>query len=387
MLLQHARLASPLEKKKNGSWIAAHLRSMIKRAGGWIPFDLWMNEALYAPDLGYYTSSTCKLGKTVSEGDFTTAPELTPLFGSTLAHQVIQVLSLTGTQDILEFGAGTGSLAESLLKTLPNFGFNVNYYILELSPYLRCEQQHRLSQYSPQVQWLETTPDCFNGCILANEVLDAMPVSLIHLDKLGKVLECGVSLGKNELFVWKNQPAGHKLVETVKARIPPFLEYTSEINLRAEKCLESLGSWFKSGAALIIDYGFPRHEYYHAERRNGTLMCHLRHHALSDPLFAPGLQDITAHIDFSAMATAARRCGLDLLGYTTLANFLINSGIVELLNEVYYSKRNAFINTAAHAQRLLSESEMGELFKVIAIGKGLKESLIGFKVGDRSSTL
>ncbi|CAB3882400.1 SAM-dependent methyltransferase [Achromobacter dolens] len=370
---------------------AAHLRAAIAAASGWLPFDHWMAEALYAPGLGYYAAGNVKLADPDAQapaGDFVTAPQLTPLFARTLARQAAQVLRQTDTQAVLEFGAGTGALAEGVLRELDALGLqDTQYLILEVSADLRARQAERLAPFGERVRWLDALPDRFRGCVLANEVLDAMPVSLFRWSDDGTVLERGVAWDATQGFVWEDRPAPPRLAEAVTARMPALAGYVSEINPQAEAWIDAMGRWLEQGAALLIDYGFPQGEYYHPQRAGGTLMCHLRHHAHGDPFTAPGLQDITAHVDFTAMADAAQAAGLQVLGYTSQARFLMNAGLMELLAQLDPSDARAYAQAVAPVQKLLSEAEMGELFKVLAVGRGITQPLIGFARGDRLGKL
>jgi SAM-dependent MidA family methyltransferase len=374
--------------------VTAHLAQAIKQAGGWLPFDRWMAQALYAPGLGYYTAGAVKLasprdaqGKELPAGDFVTAPELSPLFAHTLAQQAAQVLQDTGTRTVLEFGAGSGALAAGVLDELDRLGLDVQYRILEVSADLRQRQQQRLAAHGARVQWLDALPGHFEGCVLANEVLDAMPVALFAWNEEGRLMERGVALGDDGDFAWADRPAGDELAQAVAHRMPPLPGYASEINLQAEAWVRAMGQWLARGAALLVDYGFPQAEYYHPQRMGGTLMCHLRHHAHADPFAAPGLQDITAHVDFTAMADAALDGGLDVLGYTSQARFLMNAGLLQILGRQDAADAQAYARLAAPAQKLLSEAEMGELFKVLAVGRGMDAPLIGFARGDRRNGL
>lgn len=370
---------------------AAHLRAAIAAASGWLPFDHWMAEALYAPGLGYYAAGNVKLAEADARapaGDFVTAPQLTPLFARTLARQVAQVLRQTDTQTVLEFGAGTGALAEGVLRELDAQGLqDTQYLILEVSADLRARQAERLAPFGERVRWLDALPERFRGCVLANEVLDAMPVSLFRWSDDGVVLERGVTLDPAQGFVWEDRPAPQRLAEAVAARMPALPGYVSEINLQAEAWIDAMSGWLEQGAALLVDYGFPQGEYYHPQRAGGTLMCHLRHHAHGDPFTAPGLQDITAHVDFTAMADAAQEAGLQVLGYTSQARFLMNAGLMELLAQLDPTDARAYAQAVAPVQKLLSEAEMGELFKVLAVGRGITQPLIGFARGDRLGKL
>jgi len=374
--------------------VADALRAAVREAGGWLPFDQWMAQALYAPGLGYYTAGAVKLaspdsarGPALPAGDFVTAPELTPLFAWTLARQAQQILDDSGTATILEFGAGSGALADGVLAELDRLGMPVQYRIVEVSADLRQRQQARLTGHGARVQWLDALPEAFEGCVLANEVLDAMPVSLFAWSGRAEVMARGVALDETGGFTWADRPADAALAQAVAARMPPLPGYVSEVNFQAEAWVRGLGRWLRRGAALLLDYGFPRREYYHPQRAGGTLMCHLRHHAHADPFVAPGLQDITAHVDFTAMADAALAGGLDVMGYASQARFLMNAGLLDLLARLDAADAHAYAKVAAPVQKLLSEAEMGELFKVLAVGRDMPGPLRGFMSGDRRGAL
>lgn len=369
----------------------AHLQECLAASPeGFLSFEEWMGQALYAPGLGYYTAGNTKFGAALPTGDFTTAPEMTPVFGQVLARQVAQVLQMTGTDSVLEFGAGTGALAASLIPALHELGIQVKYHILEVSADLAARQAERLAALAPQVQWLDTLPTSFEGCVIANEVLDAMPAALFRWNEAGELMEVGVRAlpANTPPFEWAERPARPELQSAVAQRMPPLPGYRSEINLQAEAWVRQLGSWLKTGAALLIDYGFPQREYYHPQRITGTLMCHFRHHSHDQALVLAGIQDITAHVDFTAMADAALEGGLDVLGYANQARFLLNAGLPELLQaSMSAADSEAMQATLSAVQKLVSEAEMGELFKVLAVGRGLEPPLLGFTRGDRRDTL
>ncbi len=366
--------------------LARLIHREIAAAGGWIAFSRYMELALYAPGLGYYSAGAAKFG---AAGDFVTAPELSPLFGRTLARQAAQVLELTGGE-VLELGAGSGRLALDLLRELERLGtLPVRYNILEVSADLRERQRALIGEAAPhlleRVAWLDTLPASFTGIILGNEVLDAMPAALVRWRE-DTVYERGVASAGDE-FQWSERPlAPGPLLDAARALELPA-GYLSEINLAAAALVASLARRLQSGALLLIDYGFGESEYYHPQRSQGTLMCHYRHHAHADPFFLPGLQDITAHADFSRIARAGTAGGLELLGYATQAAFLINCGIAQLLSETPVEDVSTYLPLTNQAQRLLSPAEMGELFKVIALGKGIDEPLVGFAGGDRRHSL
>ncbi|WP_258129778.1 class I SAM-dependent methyltransferase [Achromobacter anxifer] len=385
--------ALPPAAQQHSDAAAEHLRAAIAAHGGWLSFDHWMAQALYAPGLGYYAAGNVKLAEADGDvrapaGDFVTAPQLTPLFSRTLARQAAQVLRQTQTDAVLEFGAGTGALAEGVLRELDALGLDqTRYLILEVSADLRARQAERLAPFGDRVQWLDALPQRFAGCVLANEVLDAMPVSIFRWSDAGEVLERGVAVDASQGFVWEDRPAPPALAAAVAERMPALPGYVSEINLQGEAWIAAMGGWLERGAALLVDYGFPRSEYYHPQRAGGTLMCHLRHHAHGDPFTAPGLQDITAHVDFTAMADAALAAGLQVVGYTSQARFLMNAGLMDLLAQLDPSDAQQYAQAVAPVQKLLSESEMGELFKVLAVGRGITEPLAGFSRGDRLGKL
>jgi len=365
--------------------LARLIAGEIRRGGGWIPFARYMELALYAPGLGYYMAGARKLGR---DGDFVTAPEISRLYGRTLARQVAQLATL-GFSEILEIGAGSGALAADLLAELEQLGSPPErYLILELSPDLRDRSRDTLAARVPRlldrVAWLSRLPPSFTGIVIGNEVLDAMPVHVFERQD-ARVVELGVTLGGGR-FEWSPRDAGMPPAEPDPACFPAD-GYRSEIQYVARAFVRSVGEALARGVALFVDYGFPRHEYYHPQRARGTLMCHYRHRAHDDPFFLPGLQDMTAHLDFSAIAQAGREGGLDLLGYTSQAQFLVNCGITGILAETPAADAAAYAPLAAQAQKLLSPAEMGELFKVIALGKGVSAPLLGFTQGDRSHTL
>jgi SAM-dependent MidA family methyltransferase len=365
--------------------VAAHIHGEIAASGGWINFARYMELALYAPGLGYYSAGARKLGK---GGDFVTAPEISPLYGQTLAREVQRILR-AGFDEVLEVGAGSGALAATLLQELELLGTTPrNYFILELSADLRERSRDTLAAKVPhlleRVAWLNQLPPAFSGVVLGNEVLDAMPVHVVRV-RSGKIEEGGVGV-RNERLDWSWRLASGELLEAARALDLPE-GFRSEIGLAARGFLRSLAGILEKGVALFVDYGFPRGEYYHPQRREGTLMCHYRHHAHSDPFFLPGLQDITSHVDFSAIASAAREAGLELAGYTSQAQFLINCGITEVMSRTPAENGEKFLPLANQANRLMSPAEMGELFKAIALTRGFDAPLEGFREGDRRPAL
>ena len=360
--------------------------SAIAAAGGWIGFDSFMTLALYTPGLGYYAKGSLKFGKLPGrEGsDFVTAPEISPLFGYALAKQVAQALAHTGTSEIWEFGAGSGALAEQLLRALAELGVAVSRYtIVDLSATLAQRQQARLAPFGEQVRWAQTWPAHIDGVVLGNEVLDAMPVQLLARCE-GVWLERGVCVAapsqdtptQSPVFTWQDRPT------TLRPPVEPegAHDYLTEIHPQAQAFIRSLAQRLRSGCALFIDYGFGEGEYYHPQRTGGTVMCHRAHQSDSDPLTLVGEKDITAHVNFSGIALTAQDAGLEVLGYTTQAHFLMNCGIVDLMQA-------AALPVRAAAQTLILEHEMGELFKVVALGQGAPWMPLGFSHGDRMHRL
>jgi len=342
----------------------------IERNAGAISFARYMELALYAPGLGYYSGGSAKLGK---DGDFTTAPELSPLFGAALARVAAAIIAQSAP-NILEFGAGTGKLAFDILTELTAAGVRVERYsIVELSGELRGRQQEKLRDF-PQVEWLDAMPDAFDGVVFGNEVLDAMPVQLAIKNPQGwQELMVTVAEGR---FQYLEAPASPALLAQVDRQIPEHAQlpvgYVTELHGVACGFMATLGRMVGKGAAFLFDYGFPAHEYYFDQRVTGTLMCHYRHHAHPDPFYYPGLQDITAHVDFTAMALAAQDAGAEVLGYLNQSGFLLGAGIGELLLRTDPADAAAYLPQARAMQKLVSPAEMGELFKVLAIGKGVE---------------
>lgn len=364
----------------------------IEAAGGWIGFDRYMALALYAPRLGYYSGGAAKFGRDARDGsDFITAPELTPFFARTLARQFAPLIALDLPR-VLEFGAGTGRLAADLLLALETEGaLPETYQILELSGELRVRQQETLAARAPhlasRVQWLDELPAQFEGVIVGNEVLDAMPVRLFaRLD--GRWHERGVALADGK-FTFEDRPLADNAFPDALRALPGDHDMVTETHAEAEGFTRAVGAMLTRGAAFFIDYGFPAAEYYHPQRAEGTLMCHYRHHAHPDPFLYPGLQDITAHVNFTGIAEAAVDAGLSVAGFASQARFLMNAGITELLMELDPTDARAFLPHANAVQKLLSEAEMGELFKVIVLTRGLDDALplAGFARGDRVHAL
>jgi SAM-dependent MidA family methyltransferase len=357
--------------------------SQIQAAGGWLPFDAFMQAALYAPGLGYYTNGLQKFGQIPSMGqgrgsDFVTAPELSPLFGACLADQAMQVWQATGTQDLYEFGAGSGALSLQICEhTSQYLCGRGRYFIIEISSELRQRQRERLAHLGDRVVWLETLPEHMEGVILGNEVLDAMPAKLLTR-KQGIWHERGVvwQAGHDSGWTWQDRPTTLR----PPCEVAGTHDYLTEIQPQAEAFLCTLAEHLQHGAAFFIDYGFPEAEYYHPQRHMGTLMCHFQHQADPDPLDKVGLKDITTHVNFTGAALAAQDAGLDVLGYTSQGRFLLNCGLLDKAEKLSLQARSP-------VSKLITEHEMGELFKVLALGKGLDLALMGFTQGDRTHTL
>jgi SAM-dependent MidA family methyltransferase len=370
--------------------LLARIRAEITASGHWLPFTRYMELALYTPGLGYYSGGAHKFGP---GGDFITAPELTPLFGQALANQVADVMTATEAQ-VIEVGAGTGLLAADLLAALEVAGRPPERYaILEVSGELRARQFETLAQRVPhlasRVVWLDNLPEQFAGAVVANEVLDVMPVHLI-VARAENLLERGVSLSPEGEPVWADRPLGDKLrpaVETLDLPRPSHGEYLTELNLAGPAWLREWARRLTRGALLLIDYGYPRAEYYLPHRSGGTLQCYYRHHAHGNPLLWPGLNDITAFVDFTGLADTAFEAGLEVYGYTSQAQFLLNCGLLDCLARRGPEGSADYIRAARAAQRLTTPQEMGELFKVLAVGRGLPQPLRGFLRGDRLHAL
>ncbi len=370
------------------SALLQRLQAAIRAAGGWLPFDRFMAMALYEPGLGYYANATPKFGQMpqgeAGQGsDFVTAPELSPLFGATLARQVAQALDATGTHEVWEFGAGTGALALQVLDALDALGQAPRRYtIVDLSGTLRARQQATLARHAGRVVWADALPESFEGVVIGNEVLDAMPVQLLrrcggHVG--GTWQERGVVMAPDGSLTWADRCTA--LRPPVEIEGPH--DYLTEIHPQAEAFIRTLAERLRRGAAFFIDYGFPEAEYYHPQRHMGTLICHRAHRSDDNPLADVGLKDITAHVNFTGIALAAQDAGMTVLGYTSQGRFLINCGLLDVARDAG-PKENAMLG------KLVNEHEMGELFKVIALAPAGSEAgwdAIGFSAGDRTHRL
>lgn len=378
-----ARLPGP---DPAGIAVSEALETLIRdeiRRDGFLPFARFMELALYAPGMGYYCAGARKFG---AAGDFVTAPELSPLFGRTLARPLAGLLE-AGCDTIVELGAGSGKLAHDALGELERLDrMPRSYCILERSADLRERQQITLACHGSRVQWLDDLPQELIGIVLANEVFDALPVEWV--DRRGRAwYRRGVGIDPtSDKLCWADRLAEGEVRAHASALAVPE-DYTTEIHLAARGLVRSIADCLRRGVLLVLDYGFPAREYYHPDRNQGTLMCHYRQRVHADPLVLIGLQDITAHVDFSALAEAALEGGLELRGYTSQARFLIDCGILDLLAELDPANVARYAPACAAVQKLLSPSEMGELFKAIAFGRGIAAPLIGFRSGDRRMTL
>ena len=379
------------------STLAKQIGQAIQSSGGWIGFDEYMALALYTPGLGYYANDLRKFG-TMPHGvkgggsDFVTAPEMTPLFGQTLAAQVAQALQVTQTCEVWEFGAGSGALALQLLDALDASGVAVQTYtIVDLSGTLRERQQHTLAAHAGRVRWVSALPEAIAGVLVGNEVLDAMPVKLLvrtggvwHERGVACKIDPADPAREPGRFVWQDRPTALR----PPVDIPGQHDYLTEIHPQMEAFIRTLAGTLTRGAAFFIDYGFPEAEYYHPQRHMGTVMCHRGHLADADPLALVGLKDITAHVNFTALALAAQEAvaspepaqEVGTLGYTSQARFLMNAGLLSKLEHATLAER-------AMALKLINEHEMGELFKVIGFYKGAPWQALGFAQGDRTPTL
>ncbi len=380
--------------------LVRHIQSDVAANNVWISFARYMELALYTPGLGYYSGGSAKFG---AGGDFVTAPQISPLFGRVLARQFAEVLKQTGG-GILELGAGTGLLAAQILGELRAMGVDVPYSILEVSGDLRARQQETLAKFSPSppplshegrgetVRWLDALPEKFTGVIFGNEVLDALPVHLIYWTETAP-LERGVALsapsplrGEGEVFTWQDRPITDPVLLEHARALDLSPGYISEINLAAPALIQTLAERLQSGLILFIDYGFGRSEYYHPQRHMGTLRAHYRHYALDDPFYLPGLCDLTAHVDFTAVADAGFDAGLEVCGYTTQANFLMAGGLTALLAETPPDAAANYLPLSNGVEKLLSPAEMGELFKVIGMTRNCAAPG-GFGAGDQRHRL
>ena len=353
--------------------VVTHVRGEISKCGGFIPFSRYMELVLYAPGLGYYVAGTRKFG---ADGDFVTGPELTPLYGAALARQVEAIFAVAGGRTIVELGAGSGALAGSLLDALAaRDAAPERYCILEVSPELRVRQPATIAARVPaqatRVEWLDRLPEAIDGAVVMNEVLDAIPPRLVARQG-ERWLELGVTWRDGALRSAERPLDDARLATLAAARFPADGDYASEVNPAAEALVTTIVRRVASGALIVVDYGFPRREYYHPQRREGTLVGHYRHRVHADPFLWPGLSDLTAHVDFTAIAEAGERGGAEVTGFATQASLLVGCGILDLLAVVGPPDSAGYLRAAAAVQKLVSPAEMGELFKVMLLSKGAR---------------
>ena len=365
----------------------ALIRAEVEACGGRIPFSRYMELALYAPRLGYYRAGWRTFG---ARGDFVTAPEISPLFARTVARQVDQALWLTGTREVVEIGAGAGTMAAQVLAELAPRG-GVRYRILELSGAMAARQRETIEARVPDalasVSWIDALPEPgFRGVVVANEVVDALPVERFEVSSGGVSMHCvGFEAGRP---IWESRPAEPRIAEAVESiqheighRLPTG--YVSEIGPARSAWAASIAERLECGLVLLMDYGFPRRELYHPDRCDGTLRCHFRHRRHDDPLVLCGLQDITAHVDFTAIGRAS---GLDVAGFTTQNEFLLGCGLLDLVADLEPGSPQ-FVRLAAQIKRITLPGEMGEAIKVMALTRGIEDPLIGFSGRDHRMRL
>ena len=373
--------------------LVAHIDERIRYAGGSIGFDEYMEYALYTPGLGYYSGGAQKFG---AAGDFVTAPELSPIFSRCLARQVMDVWRQLDTRRVIEFGAGSGIMAaDMLLEFAAQDALPERYDIVELSGELRARQRETITERAPalvgRVRWLDALPEApASAVVVGNELLDAMPVKRFVI-RGGEVMERRVTLD-GMTFGRAEMPADEALVAAVRhieaTRGAPLPEgYVSEVNLALPGWFGALEKVVDQGAVLLVDYGYPRREYYLDERRDGTLICHYRHRAHDDVFLYPGLQDITANVDFTAVAEAADAAGFDVLGYTSQAYFLMGNGLDAVFAGLQGDSVEQQLAAAQQVKQLTLPAEMGERFQVIALGKGIEPPLAGFAINDYRARL
>lgn len=370
--------------------LAKHIHQEIIHSGGAINFARFMELALYAPGLGYYSAGSHKLGE---KGDFVTAPEISPLYAQSIAHQCQQILSAFPQGDILEIGAGSGKLAGDLLIELERLqSLPAHYYILEISADLRERQQQYLQTTVPhlfvRIIWLDTLPEKkISGVILANEVLDALPTHCFRIEN-SSIQERSVTFSENQ-FVWCTTTPSFELLQRIhliQEECTLSDGYESEVNLLLPAWINTLQNSLKQGVILLFDYGYGRREFYHPDRTTGTLMCYYQQHRHDDPFLLIGLQDITAHVDFTSVAESAVEANLHVAGYTTQGSFLLSCGLLDHAERHELSTREQYQQNQA-IKLLTLPAQMGEMIKVIALTHHFDEPLLGFKMQDRRQDL
>jgi SAM-dependent MidA family methyltransferase len=368
--------------------VQAAVVAAIEAADGFLSLERYIERVLYAPGLGYYVAGARKFGP---DGDFVTAPDLTPLFGGALAVQVGRVLADAGGTEVVELGAGSGALAADLLAALAaQDRLPDAYTIVEVSPELRERQRatlrERTAAHADRVRWREDLPAAIEGAVVMNEVLDAIPPHVVAR-RGGEWRERGVVVQDGALAIAERPLANEAVRALARDRFPADIDYASEVNPAAEALVRELARRLARGALLILDYGFARHEYYHPQRNEGTLVGHYRHRVHADPLLWPGLSDLTAHVDFTAVAEAGEAEGLHVAGYASQAAFLLGCGILDLLARTGAAGSSAYLRAAAAVQQLTSPAEMGELFKVLALARDATIAWPGFAIVNRADRL
>ena len=368
--------------------VVERVHTEIEGRGGVLPFERYMDLVIYEPGLGYYVSGTRKFGR---QGDFVTAPELGSLYGRCVARQVAQILAQLDGGSLLEFGAGSGVLAATVLTELAERdSLPAEYLIVEVSPALRAQQQQTLAgqieQNLVKVRWLDSLPESgFRGVILANEVLDAMPIIRFRVGAEGQMTAGVVRRNGHLDWSWQRDPSQDGRIDRLVQQYGLVADYTSEVNPRAAAWMQTVGRVLDAGLILVMDYGYPGAEYYHYERSNGTLMCHYQHRAHMDPFLYPGLQDLTAHVDFSTVAAAGQVAGLEIAGFTSQEAFLLSTGVLDLV--AHESSGPVDPKLSAELKQLTLSSEMGESFKALAMVKHIDSPLLGFSLRDRRVAL
>jgi SAM-dependent MidA family methyltransferase len=372
----------PQEAVAHSQNLAEHIARAIAAEGDWIPFSRFMEIALYAPGLGYYAAGARKFGE---HGDYVTSPEISPMFAKCIGLQAAQVLKKVGG-DVLELGPGSGVMAADLYESLKELGsLPERYLMLEVSPDLRERQRDLLEKRfglheMERFVWIDRLPAKIRGFVIANEVLDVVPCSLVHRRDGGEILERGVIVSEAGFAFDDVAMHDGELRRRAESAFPPgSYDYVSEVNFAAEGLVRTIAASMEAGLAIFIDYGFPEREYYHPQRSMGTLRCHYRHRVHNDPFFMPGLQDITAHVDFTAMSRAAEQGGAEVHGFTTQAYFLISCGLAVLVSAGDPTMTLSRLKGTSQVHRLIGPSEMGELFKVLGFGKGMDEPVLGFQ--------